>query len=71
MLILPIKILKKNKYFKYILSQEKTMESEKQEVKLVDVEVTNENIALNLLVSLPSTNRLKFGNVSRRFKRVN
>jgi hypothetical protein len=25
--------------------------SEKQEVKLVDVEVTNENIALNLLVS--------------------
>jgi len=27
------------------------MESEKQEIKLVDVEVTNENVALNLLVS--------------------
>jgi hypothetical protein len=27
------------------------MESDKQEVKIVDVEVTNENVALNLLVS--------------------
>ena len=27
------------------------MESERQEVKLVDVEVTSENVALNLLVS--------------------
>jgi len=34
--------------------QPQSVESEKQEVKLVDVEITNENMALNVLVSFVS-----------------
>lgn len=49
--------LKVNKYLNYNMdttNKQPAVEPEKQEMKLVDVEITNENMALNVLVSFVS-----------------